>query len=135
MQTTMNLLDEALLVQPVPYWTDKLQLSRSALHVARNRGNLSPAIAGALAEELGQDAKQWIVVAALESERESACKQRMLKKLTNAWKTKTSNMRNLYLPTARKVLMAWITHSKNRAPRHTVAHAPNIGQLINCVRV
>jgi len=95
MQTTMNLLDQALLMQPVPYWTDRLKLSRSALHVARNRGNLSPAIAGALAEELGQDPKQWIVVAALESERESACKERMLKKLSNAWKTKTSNLRNL----------------------------------------
>lgn len=81
MQSTLELLDAALLQHPVPYWTEKLKLSRSALHTAKLRGNLSPAIAGALAEELGQDVKTWIVVAALESERESACKTRMLKRV------------------------------------------------------
>lgn len=81
MQSTLELLDAALLQHPVPYWTEKLKLSRSALHTAKLRGNLSPAIAGALAEELGKDVKTWIVVAALESERESACKTRMLKRV------------------------------------------------------
>ena len=81
MQSTLTLLDAALTQQPVPYWTERLKLSRSALHTAKMRGHLSPAIAGALAEELGQDVKEWIVVAALESERESACKDRMLKRL------------------------------------------------------
>ena len=79
MQNTMNLLDTALSINPAPFWTEKLQLSRGALHTAKARGHLSPAIAGALAEELGKDPKEWIVVAALESERESACKDRMLK--------------------------------------------------------
>ena len=77
----MNLLDTALSINPAPFWTEKLQLSRGALHTAKARGHLSPAIAGALAEELGKDPKEWIVVAALESERESACKDRMLKRL------------------------------------------------------
>jgi hypothetical protein len=81
MQNTMNLLDTALSINPAPFWTEKLQLSRGALHTAKARGHLSPAIAGALAEELGKDPKEWIVVAALESERESACKDRMLKRL------------------------------------------------------
>lgn len=81
MQSTMNLLDTALNSQPAPYWTEKLKLSRSALHTAKTRGHLSPAIAGALAEELGEDAQKWIVIAALESERESACKTRMVKKI------------------------------------------------------
>lgn len=81
MQSTMNLLEAALSTQPAPYWTDKLKLSRSALHTAKTRGHLSPAIAGALAEELGQDVKTWIVVAALESERDSACKTRMMKRV------------------------------------------------------
>jgi hypothetical protein len=81
MQTTMNLLDAALQREAAPFWTDKLKLSRSALHTAKARGHLSPAIAGALAEELGQDAQKWIVVAALESERDSACKQRMLRRM------------------------------------------------------
>lgn len=81
MQTTMNLLAEALTSHPAPYWTEKLKLSRTTLNTAKSRGHLSPAIAGALAEELGQDAKNWIVIAALESERDSACKTRMVRKI------------------------------------------------------
>lgn len=83
MQSTMNLLDKAIQLHPSPYWTEKLKLSRNTLHTAKIRGNLSPAIAGALADELGEDVKNWIVVAALESERESACKNRMLKRITS----------------------------------------------------
>lgn len=83
MQNTMNLLDTALTMNPAPFWTEKLKLSRGALHTAKTRGHLSPAIAGALADELGQDVKNWIVIAALESERESACKNRMLKRITS----------------------------------------------------
>lgn len=82
MQNTMNLLEAALLRQPAPYWHEKLKLSRNALHTAKTRGHLSPAIAGALAEEIGEDAKNWIVIAALESERDSACKDRMIKRLS-----------------------------------------------------
>lgn len=78
---TMQLLDDALAINPVPFWTEKLKLSRGALHTAKTRGHLSPAIAGALAEELGKDPRDWIVIAALESEKESACKDRMIKKI------------------------------------------------------
>lgn len=84
MQTTMNLLDAALEHEPVPFWTKRLKLARNTLSTAKVRGHLSPAIAGALAEELGQDPDRWIVVAALESERSSACKDRMVKRLTRA---------------------------------------------------
>jgi len=77
----MNLLDDALQLAAVPEWTKRLGLSKQALYNARERGHLSPAIAGALAEEMGQNPKDWIVVAALESERDSACKTRMIKRL------------------------------------------------------
>lgn len=80
MQNTMNLLDAALQKHPAAFWHQKLNLSRNALHSAKHRGNLSPAIAGALAEELGLDPRDWIVIAAIESERESACKSRMVRK-------------------------------------------------------
>lgn len=80
MQTTMELLDKALAVESVPFWHRELGLSRNALHSARQRGSLSPSIAGAIAEKLGEDVDRWIVVAALETERDSACKQRMLKR-------------------------------------------------------
>ena len=83
MLTTMDLLKKAEELHPIPYWQKKLNMSRNALHSARQRGNLSPAIAGALAEELGEDVDQWIVTAALESERDSACKRRMLARARN----------------------------------------------------
>lgn len=80
MQNTMNLLNTALAINPAPFWTEKLKLSRGALHTAKARGHLSPAIAGALAEELGQDVRNWIVIAALESERDSACKTHLMER-------------------------------------------------------
>jgi len=81
MQTTMHLLATALRVDPsIATWTKRLGLSPQALYNARDRAHLSPAIAGALAEEVGEDPKDWIVVAALESERDSACKERMLRR-------------------------------------------------------
>lgn len=83
MQSTMNLLSNAVEIKGLSEWAETLGLSKRALYTAKDRGHLSPAIAGALAEELGQDVKNWIVVAALESERESACKKRMLKRITS----------------------------------------------------
>lgn len=80
MQTTMNLLDAALKRKKAAQWIEQLKIARSTFSVARNRGHLSPAIAGVLAEEMGENVDQWIVIAALESERESACKTRMVKR-------------------------------------------------------
>lgn len=80
MQNTMHLLETALQKQPAPYWTERLKLARTTLNTAKSRGHLSPAIAGALAEELGQDVKNWIVIAALESERDSACKTHLMER-------------------------------------------------------
>ena len=85
MQTTMTLLDKALSIEPAQHWHTRLKLNRNAFHNARIRQHLSPAIAGALAEELGEDSGKWIVIAALESERESACKARMVRKLAGAF--------------------------------------------------
>ena len=83
MRTTMNLLSEAIQIRTIPEWTRALGLSSKALYTAKDRGHLSPAIAGALAEELGKNPSEWIVVAALESERDSACKDRMIKRLNH----------------------------------------------------
>lgn len=80
MQTTMNLLDAALNVQTATDWCRELGLARNALSVAKTRGHISPAIAGAIAERLNEDVDRWIAIAALESEKDSACKQRMLKR-------------------------------------------------------
>ncbi len=83
MQTTMNLLEAALAKKPSPEWTSELKIHRNTLHTSRLRGHLSPAIAGVLAEKLGEDVNKWIVIAALESERDSACKNHLLRKIRN----------------------------------------------------
>ncbi|WP_197068706.1 hypothetical protein [Thauera sp. SWB20] len=85
MQNTMNLLAEAEKVKDLSAWADEIGLSKRVLYTSKYREHLSPAVAGALAEKLGLDPKEWIVIAALESERESACKSRMVRKfLTGA---------------------------------------------------
>lgn len=80
MQNTLELLKKAEALQDLSAWAQKLGLTKRALYTAKYRGSLSPAVAGALAEELGEDAQRWMVIAALESERDSACKSRMLRK-------------------------------------------------------
>lgn len=80
MQNTMNLLAEAEKVKDLSAWADEIGLSKRVLYTSKYREHLSPAVAGALAEKLGLDPKEWIVIAALESERESACKSRMVRK-------------------------------------------------------
>ena len=84
MQTTLELLYAALKKKNAREWAEQLKLSTNALRTAKHRGNLSPAIAGALAEELGEPVEKWIVIAALESERDSACKSRMVRKFLGA---------------------------------------------------
>lgn len=81
MQTTMNLLERALQRKSITEWTRELELSGKALYNAQYRGHLSPAIAGDIAERLGENVDQWIVIAALESERDSPCKTKMLNRL------------------------------------------------------
>ncbi|WP_341916431.1 hypothetical protein [Polaromonas sp. YR568] len=81
MQNTLDLLKKATEEQPLPYWTKKLELSKNTLSTSKIRGHLSPAIAGRLAEFLEEDVEHWVMVAALESERDSACKTHLLKRM------------------------------------------------------
>lgn len=77
----MFLLAKALVKMSTPEWTKTLNLSINALHTAKTRGHLSPAIAGAIAEELGEDVPKWVAIAAIEAEKESECKDRVMKHL------------------------------------------------------
>ncbi len=81
MKSTLQLLEKALKKHPAPYWHQHLNLSRNALHSAKQRGNLSPSIAFALAEEMGENPEQWALVAAVEGERDSACRRRMARRI------------------------------------------------------
>ena len=86
MQTTMNLIADAEKVKDLSAWATELGLAKRVLYTAKYREHLSPAVAGVLAEKLGQNVKDWIVIAALESEKDSACKNRLigqLKKITS----------------------------------------------------
>lgn len=86
MQHTLELLDRATQIKSIPEWTRELKLSRNAINNAKNRGHLSPIVAGALAVEMGEDATKWIAIAALELERDSACKERMLREINKGLK-------------------------------------------------
>lgn len=77
---TIELIEKAETIRDLGSWAEKLGLTKRALYTAKYRGSLSAAVAGALADELGENSKDWMIVAALEGERESACKTRMIKK-------------------------------------------------------
>lgn len=85
MQTTMNLLETATGEQSIATWTKQLGLSAKALYNARDRGHLSPAIAGAMAKIMGEPVEKWICIAALESEKDSACKTMLVKEAGRTW--------------------------------------------------
>lgn len=80
MQSTLNLLGEAEKQKNLSEWARELGLSTRALYTARDRGHLSPAVAGAMAEKLGKNVEGWVFIAAVESEKDSACKERMMKR-------------------------------------------------------
>lgn len=89
LQTTMDLLDEALCRNTATYWCRQMDVNRTALAVARARGRLSPTIAGNLARLMGMDTERWIAIAALEGEPESYGKNKLLMKMQH-WREVTS---------------------------------------------
>lgn len=81
MNTTMQLLDKALTLRPAAEWARHLGIARAIFTNAKTSGSLSPIVAGELAAEIGEDPQRWIVIAALETGKESACKTRLIKRL------------------------------------------------------
>lgn len=80
MTQTMKLLEKALEMKTGGEWARALGMHRNTFTNAKQRGHLSPAVAGAIAESMGEDAIKWIAVAALESDKDSNCKARMMRK-------------------------------------------------------
>jgi len=85
MPNTMQLLDQALQKQRASAWARELNLTESALSIAKKRGRLSPVLAGNLAIKLGENPEHWIAVAALEAEPDSELLAR-LKTSANSWR-------------------------------------------------
>ncbi|OWG16899.1 hypothetical protein KDK82_0360 [Delftia sp. K82] len=81
MQTTLNLLDRALEVKTAAEWSRLIGVPRAIFTTAKTRGNLSPVVAGEVAAELGEDPQRWIVIAVMETAKESACKTKLMKRL------------------------------------------------------
>ncbi len=81
MKTTVELMEKALAIKPAAEWARQLGIARALFTNAKSRGNLSPIVAGELAAEIGEDPQKWIVIAALETGKESACKDRLLERL------------------------------------------------------
>lgn len=85
METTMQLLDKALAIEAAPYWHRELKLHRNAISNARQLGHVSPPIAGAMAKLLGEPIEKWICIAALESAKDSACKEMLIREAGKSW--------------------------------------------------
>jgi len=79
MPNTMQLLEKALAVKRAAHWATEMDLSSGALTNARNRGRLSPTLAGNLALRLGENPETWIAIAALEAEPESPMKKALMR--------------------------------------------------------
>lgn len=116
MQTTADLLNKALEQEPATYWTKKLKLARTTLATAKCRQHLSPALAGALAEELGEDVEKWMLIAALESERESACKERMVRRFAQAASVAALSSALLFVPEQGRAADAGGASTQNTGP-------------------
>jgi hypothetical protein len=118
MHTTLELLEKATSIQPIPFWSKRLGLARQTLHNSRLRGHLSPAIAGALAEEMGAEPEKWIVIAALESERDSACKKRMLKRFVDSLSSAHFEVFAQHWQRLTFTLGRWVQYPRNGGTRN-----------------
>ena len=85
MQTTMDLFEKALSVRHAAGWAERFNITRATFSMAKKAQRLSPALAGNLAIELGEDAEHWIAIAAIEAEKQSPLLDR-LKKSQGAWR-------------------------------------------------
>jgi hypothetical protein len=73
----MDLFEKAIATETAAGWAHKLNITRQTFSNAKKAGRLSPALAGNLAIELGEDAEHWIAVAAIEAEKKSPLLERL----------------------------------------------------------
>lgn len=99
MTSTLDLLDKALKSKHAAAWCRDLNISTAAFAQAKKRGRLSPLLAGNIAIDLGESADHWMAIAALEAERESPLRERLL----NAYKR---NKPYLFEPS--KLIARWL---------------------------
>ena len=84
MRTTLDLLGRALEGQTNVSLARKLNVYSSALSKARDRGRLSPILAGQVAHQLGEDVVYWTAIAALEAERPGRARDKLFRAIRRA---------------------------------------------------
>lgn len=82
MQKSVFLLHRALALKTQAELSRLLGVSPQVLSNQQRRGQLSPPIAFALAEALGENPLFWTAVAAAEGEKETSAKTRMIERLS-----------------------------------------------------
>lgn len=76
---TAELLDQAIATgTPLAEISRALGLKPNTLSVAKHAGKLSPALAAALADYLGEPAHQWLLAAVMEGERSAPLRRRLM---------------------------------------------------------
>ena len=92
LENTMQLLDKALAVKRASRWCEDFSIDLSTFSQAKKRQKLSPTLAGNLALELGESPEKWMIIAALENEKESPLAERL--RASDVWrKRRDSNPR------------------------------------------
>lgn len=77
MPKTIELLNRALEIKTKSEWARVLNIVPSNFTRAIKDGHLSPAVAGNIAIELGEEPEKWMLAAMLESKQEAALLDRL----------------------------------------------------------
>lgn len=93
MQTTMELWDRAKAVRTPAEWARALGVHITTFTRAKNDQHLPAAVAAGIAIELGEDPKEWIVTAALESTKNPTLRERVVRHLNTARKSLLSSIK------------------------------------------
>ena len=85
METTLDLLARAVAGAPSSSALARtLHIDQSTLAKARDRGRLSPTLAGQIAQKLGEDATRWTALAALEAEPATTAREKLRRLIERA---------------------------------------------------
>ena len=82
MNTTIDLLDRAVVGKSAAELARELNVARSTFSMARERGRLSPTLAGQLTDKLGEDPTRWTALAALEAEPATKAREKLRRLIT-----------------------------------------------------
>lgn len=82
MPHTIDLLNKALETKKAAAWCRDLNITKGAISKAKDRGRLSPTLAGVLAMEMGADPIFWTAVAAAEAEPPGPLRERLEQSLS-----------------------------------------------------